>query len=103
MTPRATTEVGMPMLAAASGGPLPVRPRASDDTGTLSRDATGYEYLEPRVMLDVALDDADSRALQAGEVGVARLSTMPRPFGEHAMRISRDWFDHLLQRRAPTQ
>jgi putative peptide zinc metalloprotease protein len=100
--PRATTRVEMAILAASNGGPLPVRPRTSADSASVTRDGGQVEYLEPRVILESQLDAADSLELFAGEIGVAHLPTAPRPLGEHAVRTLRDWLDHLLDRRADT-
>lgn len=100
--PRATTRVEIPMLAASNGGPIAVGPKASDSTAPVTGDSEHFEYLEPRVILETSLGDADARELWAGEVGVAHLPTAPRPLGEHALTTVKDWFEHLMERRVDT-
>ncbi|QDV19558.1 Peptidase family M50 [Gimesia panareensis] len=90
VVPRATVTLSHPALAAACGGPLPVKPVASADANSQ------YELLEPRFNLIVSISTDKSEALHAGQ----RVDVTCRPhdysIGQHLYHSFTNWLYQRL-------
>jgi putative peptide zinc metalloprotease protein len=89
--PRATLSPTHPALAAANGGPLPVKPVAQPKDGS-----DAHELLAPRFTGIVSLSQSEARQLHAGERADVRYRPLGQSIGQHLCDVSSRWIRQRL-------
>jgi hypothetical protein len=97
--PRASLEPPHPSLCATDGGPLPVRPRSTENQAAKRGEQT-QELLVPRFTGIVTLTADDSRPLHAGQRATVALLAPHDAVGVHLYRQAQRWLTHALKRAA---
>jgi putative peptide zinc metalloprotease protein len=88
--PRATCELPHPALAAANGGPLPVRANTAQDQ------EKEFELTEPYFAAELPLAEDQARRLRSGQLATVRLHKSRGTLAGFAYRRVSDWFDRRL-------
>lgn len=90
MSPRASTEVVLPQLAATSNGPIGVQlDESADRPGQ-----TTERFLEPQLKAEVHIDSPEIQELLAGRTGTVFFHTDQRSVGQVLMQSSNRWIQN---------
>jgi putative peptide zinc metalloprotease protein len=100
VNPGATIDLQYPSLAAANGGPLPVRAKDGASTGKdkLKNTAVEFELLSPRFTGIMSPSAEQSRSLHAGQLGLATIRPFDESLGKHLLRVAMRWSEKKLNR-----
>ena len=84
-------------LSAAAGGPLPVRPKHTEDAHP-STVGENWELVEPRLTATVELSAEQGRHLRAGQLARATLRVARGPLGSSIYQRVGKWIRRRVQR-----
>ena len=93
INPRASTDLYLPSLGANQGGPLPVKPLASDSSNRESH----FSLLDPRFTIDLEIESKLGMQLNAGQRGRAFFETQQQSLGSYLYIAVTDWLENKIE------